>query len=524
MARNQQPSWVSDLQYPAKGIGDLNDLSFKTLIGEASKWTLALKAGWYYLDQEDYFYRVETTKTYTSLASGAQTLTGTGGYNLGWGPVLISDGTDQYSPVGSNLSLANALSWTASGSDGLYYATIPTTQTLVGVRDLTNIPMAAVKSISHLTNTKLYYFNPTTRRLYVLSSGSPANTYFADLLIPQHTILQRELVWVTDGVVRLKNYPAINTTIYRGTTSSVVGTVTGAWEPDLGEEGDWLVATYYLDKSYALISNTQAAVYSTAVNNVTVRNEGSSPASDRIVYPTNDTDNKIDFNPINPDSYGPGYLIVTDETLTAPTMKSIVIKADKTSFCSDWSEQVNVRIQALDINDLPIPQKEITVVHNATQLNTFDTSMTSKQGEILMRLSHSATITVSASGDGVSGTLTITAQDEDDILDADFISDGRVSLVVKADKDSKDNYVSYCNAHQLDGIPKAVTIYVRAKKGTSFFYQDQDYKKTLELTTAITPLSPTATSTYFGVLPAKGDFINATITNGQSKIIEVVDA
>lgn len=523
MARNQQPSWVSDLQYPAKGIGDLNDLSFKKLVGEASKWTLSIKSGWFYLEDEDFFYRLEGSRTYTSLPASAQSLTSTAGYNIGWGPILVSNGTDSYSPVGTHLSPANAITWTASGSNGLYYYNIPSYQTLVAVRDLTNIPMVAVKSLSTLTHTKLYYLDTTLNRVYVLSSSSPDNNLFLDLLVQNHSILNRELVWVTDGLVHLSNYPAKNTTIYRGTTSSAVGTVTGAFEPDLGSEGEWLVATYYLENSYAVISNSRVDVYSSDINNVTIRNETSSPANDKIVFPANDSDKKIDFNPINPDSYGPGYLIMSSDALTPGTAKRILVKADKTSFCPDWGEEVNVRIQVLDINDLPIPQKPLYLDWVGNQENTFDTTMTSKQGEVLLRISHSSTVTVTASADGISGYVSVGAVDESDFLDSNLITDGRTSFVVLNDKDSKGNLVSYCNAHQLDGIPKTQDVTIRAKGGTSFYLNNQDYKQTMLISCTITPQHPTGISPEFGILPVKGDLLNATTTNGQSKIIEVVD-
>lgn len=522
MARNQQPSWVSNLQYPANGIGDLHDLKFTPIVGDASKWTLGLDSGWYYLNSENFYYLSEGSQVFPSQPLGVNSITISESLNPGWGPVLIEGTTYDYTPLGSYLSPAETVTWTASGNN-IYYYDLPSTSRLVQVRDLTTLPMAQVSNISLLSNPKLYAYDSSLHRVYVLSTGAPSNEFFIDTLVFNPSIQIKELLWIEDSQVNLTFLPASDITLTRGTSSTAFATATGSLTPGFGIDGDWVLATYYHDYSYVVQDETTVVTYAPVIDNVTVRWEQASPTSKQLVVPANDPSNKLDLNPINPNSYGPGYLLLTNETLQPPAAKSITVKTNKQKFVPDWGEEVNVSIRVYDINGLPIPGKSLTIVHNGVQENTFDTSMTNKQGEVYLRLSGSSTLTIAASSDLVIDSTLVEALEGSSLVTSDLISDGRASLVVTNDLDARGNLISYASASQLDGIPKSSNINIRAKKSSSIFYEEQEYKRVASIPTFITSKNPGGISPSFGIIPDKGDKLNATTTNGQSKIIEVTD-
>ena len=142
------PDWLEKTGYPCNGVGDLEDLFFKTKTTQTDKWLGFVTPGWfYYENQENYKYIEQGTQTLTAATSG--TITAVTSYRPSWGPVLLTGSL--YGPYVQHHNIYEPgiqETWTQVVSTQIFYCDLASNQYLVGLRDLNNTKFGRVSSLS----------------------------------------------------------------------------------------------------------------------------------------------------------------------------------------------------------------------------------------------------------------------------------------------------------------------------------------------------------------------------------------
>ena len=134
--------WKSVAGYPAAGVGDLDDLKLDIITGAYGSWFAYIRPGWFYsngLEQYSYVSK-QTISATVSAVSGL--ISAPISYHPTWGPVFVSEGSLVYTEHHNCFQPGLVPSWSRVGTSNTFVTNVPTGQVVLGVRDLTNIPLA----------------------------------------------------------------------------------------------------------------------------------------------------------------------------------------------------------------------------------------------------------------------------------------------------------------------------------------------------------------------------------------------
>lgn len=531
MARNIWSSWLDKIDYPAPGVGDLNDLEFSTHVAEDGKWIGFINTGWYYhADKEQYHYVIRGSQT-VNATTASGTVTHSLSFRPSWGPVLLDGLNYQYSEHHNSFQPGTTLSWTLMGS-GVYYSTIATGCVLVGMRDLTNLPLGSVAGSGELISEKFYWYNDTSRRVYVKPKVTSPIDIYADLLYQTPRLRVREIVVQTDDGVSPSYKTVEELYIIRGlqsyyTTGPATGFIT---HPLTGVvTGDWIVMDYNVPWSYILTSHNQLQYYTSRATGdvITISYETSIPD---IVPPASlalPVTGHLNLNPLFEDAYRTGYLFHTTTALPGSSIwdvAQILVEVDKDEICYSWNETIKVFGLVLDNNGLPIPWMpvNITASSNATNLVQTPTINSSDgRGEVHCLFTCSSalpTFTVAVWVSGVTGTASANVHSFATQVPSSVYTDGLVTLVVSSDQTSRRYFQTFVNSTFLDGIPKPGSISLFTELASEFEVDATRSTKTTSFDT-IQDQSSISAIKKIGYLPQPKDKIVGFCEGGQSKII-----
>lgn len=546
MAQSYFPTWLTGIDFPADGVGDLRDLQHTIEVGEGGMWVSTLKPGWMYFNgSEGYQYGVAGRSTFTVTTSGRSVLTGPSTYNPSWGPVLVYTNN----PTGGvyvqhhNCFLpAQYCSWTSTGSS-VWTTTIAVTGVVVGVRNLTQVPMTEVSSSGFLLNENYYIYDRGARTVSVRSAADPSGTVFVDQLVSNPVLRYCEVVIAESGTVSLSYKYADNVTLSRGRDQqTIAGTSTGdiVFTVD-ANDGDWIRADYYIPYSYCLYDHRTIHLYTDGVSgdSLTVTYETSLPTVlPAVTLTTPPITGVLNFNPCLPNAYRSGYLFYAEPGSGYSDMwrpATLKLTADKDHYCPSWDEIVGVSILVTDKNGLPIPYYPYTLILStgASAISELPGSgMVDAKGEARLRISGSGSVVVSVVVSGLQASATITGYTPQQYISSTNFLHGIVNVVVTETLDPENRYVSYANSQYLDAIPRgtgsANPIKVRSLLNSEFQAQESGdlkvYTKQIPLVTTQSAGNLPAVSKAFGYKPQKQDTLIGTYrTVGYSTRIHTRD-
>jgi len=548
MANNNWPFWLDTVSYPAPGVGDLQDLSFKLGVGEGGQWIGFINTGWYYADRlEQYHYSLVGTQTIAAAAGSGQA-TESISFRPSWGPILLTgSASGQYTQHHNTFQPGQSLSWTALAS-GVYYATVPASTIVVGCRDLTLLPLGAVSGTGSLISEKFYYYDYPGKVLYIKPKSTSPINIFVDYLELKPRLKFREIV-VQDTGVLYPSYQGIeNISIQRGYQSqTLTGPVTGYITHSLSgvQDGDWVVLEYYVQKSYVVYDHQTVKYYTTASSGDTVRINYETSLPDIIPSMTvaKPRAEVFNLNPLFSNAYRTGYLYHANMSTPASsywTVDTVQATLDKDWVCAAWSEMFKATILVTDIQGLPIPYYPVTVslTTGASAIGRVPASSvgtTDGRGEIHFLVSvptSISTLRLDVISGVVTGSVTGSILSPLTTLPSSVFYGGTTEIYVSKDITPRRYWRVYAKNSYLDGIPKpASTIILRSEKSSAFEYKTA-------LTTQITTIQALIginnldciagldLSEQVGYLPQPGDRLAGYTTGdtpSQSKIWSTED-
>jgi hypothetical protein len=423
------------------------------------------------------------------------------------------------------------------------------------VRDLTTIPLALENSQAEVQDPKSYFYNSSTGDVYVYSTEAATGvTRFLDLMNYSPRLRIREvLTEVGTGLVYTSYKNIKSAVLYRGRASETIGdSTTGALNHSLtASKGDWIVAEYYINKSFILSNHNKLYAY-TGVSSgatLTVDYEGSSPE-----YPATAVQNSpvsgavFQFNPLFSDAFRVGYLYHTTET-TSGTPTSISLDIDKDAVTGAWREMFKATIKVTDKDGLPIPQTTVSLTHNLAATGTtalMPTALTStassytvktdNRGEIHWLLtpgtvSSSGTLILTATAGSTFASGSVLNLPVSGTLTSSHYNQGIINVVQSNLRTSKGYSKLYASPHYLDGIPKPAPNGLNISTEKSSALQSQDLSRTENITFGqATVIVPSLISNPFriaglteeiGVGVAGTDRMFATAGGGQSPLVTI---
>lgn len=86
--RQNWPNWLEDIEYPAPGVGDLEDLKLSLGVGQDGRWLGFVNPGWYYHNNSEQYNYVKVGSIVAVAASSSGSLTEAISFRPTWGPVL----------------------------------------------------------------------------------------------------------------------------------------------------------------------------------------------------------------------------------------------------------------------------------------------------------------------------------------------------------------------------------------------------------------------------------------------------
>lgn len=535
MSRNIWPSWLTRLQYPFSGIGDLDDLKFSVNVAEDGKWIGFVNTGWFYhATKEQYKYVIKGSVT-VAAAAGTGQVTESISFRPSWGPILL-DGADgkQYSEHHNSFSPGETLTWASLGYGGLYYSTIATGAILVGMRDLTNLALGSVTGSGDVISEKFYWYDDSSRRVHIKPKNTSNINIFADILYEIPRLRMRELVIQDDNGVRPSYKIVEQLYIRRGLQNSYVqGPVSGfITNPLTGVvKGDWVTLDYYVPWSYVVTDHQHVQFYTSRTTGdvITVSYETSIPDIIPPATLTKPATGKINLNPLYSDSYRSGYLFHCTTSTPGTSIwvaDKIIVELDKKEVCSSWNETIKVSALVLDINGLPIPWYPIHITTNSsggiTELvRTPSGGTTDGRGEFHGLYTCSVGLGVFSIGvwtTGVTGFASADVFNSQTVLPSSLYEDGFAGVIISSEQTSRRYFKGYTNSMFLDGIPRADNISLVAELASEFEIDGTLYTKTASLSTIQDQTSVSAIK-QFGYLPQPKDRLAVFSEDGQSKII-----
>lgn len=479
------PTWLENIGYPETGVGDLDDLRFKLAVGNAGLWVGHVNPGWYYHDnKEQYHYVVRGVQTFTASGSGSQNATIS--FRPSWGPLLLSGiGStgltleETYRQHHNAYSPGITLSWSSAGTGGIYVATAPSSSIIVGMRDLSTLPLGNVVASGLVTGERLFHYDIASNKVFIRPPDPATITIYADLLYRTQILRMRELVVQRDSLVK-PSYKCIeDVQIKRGDqtdTTSVTGfqstsdafahAITGT------VDGDWLVLDYLISKSYTLIDHDTFEFYvggvsgSTFEDTVSAFFETSIPDTLPPVTITNSITGTLDFNPLDYQGHRAGYVYHANPVSAWSAYwkpDALELQAEKEEICGTWNELCKFTFILRDQNGLTIPWNDVTfgVFGGSAVVSLPGTGQTDAKGEIhviaeaIPLVGDSAVLTVSGTVGALSATASVLVLQATAMIDSQRWWEGTPHTII-SNQPSKDGGLrGFSYAAELDGIPRS---------------------------------------------------------------------
>lgn len=527
-------------------------MKFSTGVGEGGKWIGFVNTGWYYHAYlEQYNYVLHGTQSATGVAGTLNTATANISYRPAWGPVLITgSGSAQYTIHNNGYQPAKTQTWISAGN-GYYYVAIPSSAIVVGMRDLTILPLGQVSASGYLISDKLFWVDrrdtdPSLHRVWIKpKTTNPDNYYFIDYLYPFPTLKMREVV-VQEPAGVLPSYQGIDSLVVsRGNqTQTLSSYVSGYATHSLSgvSVGDWITLEYWIRKSYVLQDHQTIKFYTTATSGdvVTIHYETSVPDLIPPIAISAPRTEILNFNPLYSDAYRAGYLFHATPSQQVSAywrIGSVSVNLEKEVVCAEWREHVKGTALVLDKQGLPVPWYPITMSFSAlaTSVARYPSSTvgtTDGRGEVHF-IMQPATGTTWFFATATAGTYSSTATcwvrtQRLKIPRATFFA-GHVNLFVSREFTPRRFYRTYMNHVMLDGIPrKSASITLKSKLASIFEYNKTLSNNYITVPTKVGPGNSNAiagldSKLQVGYLPQPNDRLVAytTVPAAQSKILEV---
>jgi hypothetical protein len=474
------PKWLKDVDYQETGIGDLNDLKLSVEPGDGGRWLGFVDSGWYYHSGlEQYKYNDRGSLLFNAPA-GTGLVQEPVSFRPSWGPVLVfGDGEYPYTEHHNVFHPAVPLTWSQYSGD-VYVADVPSGSILVGVRNLTTIPLGRVDSTSSLISDRYYHYDRRNSKVYCRStSGAPS--VYCDLLLSKPTIRFRELVVVSKGALRPSYRDIELVEAHRGGliktySDPVTGEVLPA--PSGLRDGDWVVLEYYIKRSFVVLDHRTIHTYTTALSGQTV--EVSYERSVPGLIPSACLANglEINFNPLFKDYLGSGYLFHCPNLPPSGwwTPGRITCAVDKKVCCFDWGESATVLIQVWDRSGTPAPAVSgtIQVLRFGTPVSsgTFETDYA---GNCVLPLTAQASgthvVVVQSHAMTASATVEFSPQESIVPLGLD-LGEGRVQIALKG-RARDGRYILSVSPVRLDGLPTTQWLAMFSDSGAVFEVKDK---------------------------------------------------
>lgn len=544
MSRNYYKNWLTTLNYPRSGVGDLRDLKFSAGVGDNGRWLGFVNTGWYYYDnKEQYHYIIKGSATVTG-AVGSGTINNSISFRPSWGPVLIDGENYQYTELHECFSPGNTLSWSiAAFGDGIYQATIPTGAILVGMLNDTNLPMGGVAGSADLFSESLFWYDYVNRTVYIKPDNPSDIKAWANILYSTPRLRVREQVIETDAGVKASYRLIENYSVIRGSqTFSSSGQASGWITHTLSglSNGDWVILEYNVPYSYIVEDHDTVKYYTS--NTVTgdvmaVSWETSIPYVIPPISLTKALSGQLQLNPIFSDSHRAGYVFHSTTASAASSLwvpTKLQIDLNRTEVCAEWGQSVKATILLLDSAGLPVPWHKVTVSLTAGSTALFyapSASSVDGRGEMhLMAVPGTglSTITVGVSAQTVSGLLTTSAsaivRTAAQTMPLSSFMAGAIHMHIDNEITSRRFLRSYINSTFLDGIPRADTITLSTRKATEIEVDGTVYGQTATINTLQSESNVCAIKEV-GILPQKNEELVAyNSQSGQSIIKELEDS
>jgi hypothetical protein len=454
----------------------------------------------------------------------------------------------QYTQHHNCFSPGNSLSWT-SLNGSIYYASLPASSLLVGMRDLTTLPMGSVSSTGFIVNNKLYFYDYIGNKVYARPDDVNNINFYADIVYQKPSLRFRELVVLEDSGL-LPSYRNIeNIDIIRGNQIynycySVSGYLTN---PVTGiTNGDWVVLEYNISKSFILTDHQTLQYYigyskNPLGDNFIINYETSIPDSLPSISLASPT-NLFNLNPIFKDAYRAGYLhhaLPVSGYSSYWTYKKLLLSSDKLETCSDWNESFTVSLTLLDKNNLPLPQYPVTLTYTPITTSLFiypiPTSTTSTSALITSHLTTDnrgevnavlknigyGLATISAFAGTLSGNVLLNSLPASSFINLNKFLGGQVNLVLTKDSTSRSSILGAVSTNDLDGIPSVGNVTLYSKYSSEFNDLGSPpivSTGSLNLTTQINTFNIGGIK-KFGYTPQPNDKLLGLSSTGQSDIL-----
>lgn len=545
--RDLWPQWIEEVGFPASGVGDLQDLKLNLRVGNSGRWIGLVNTGWFYHENlEQYNYALRgSQQTSASAASGV--LTASLSYRPSWGPVMISSlqpGSAflPYVQHANSFAPATPLSWSVVDSTlGIYAATVPVSAIVVGMRNLTNLPMGAVAASGYVISENLYSYDVANRKIYIKPKDPASITIWADLLYSYPRLKMREVVIETEDGVKASYNNITNVTVSRGNQSYTHATDVGSGyiTHTLSglHNGDWVVLDYFIKNSFIVVDHQTIHYYTSPTSGDTIRVDFETSIPDVIPALTLSAtgasyNGDLNLNPVFADSHRAGYLFHSWPTTPASglwSVSSISIGIDKLIFNRYWNEPLRVSVLCVGDNGLPVPWAPITVsiTSGCTALiQTPASTYTDGRGEyhaIIMPASGTSLFTIQVTSGTASATKSATGLTTDIVRPARLYRDGHVVTVITDQRSQRGYWQGYVNRTFLDGIPYAGSaIILNSLKASPIEVGNTINLRSAQISTTQDHLNICAIKS-FGYLPQPGDQLAGRAERGQSQIIETED-
>lgn len=394
MPQNPWPEWLSSLGFPADGVGDLQDLKFHTGVGDNGRWVGFINPGWYYhLGVEQYNYVLRGQQILAATA-GSGVTTHDVSFRPAWGPVLLTGtGSAAYSQHHNSLQPACSAVWASAAAGALLSTTIPASTLVIGVRDLTTTPLAAMNGSGSLIGNKTYWYDKPNSKLYIKHPGSTTPNVFLDLMEFTPRLRVRELVVQKADTVRPTAQVVEALKIIRGyQLQHMAGPVSGALTHTLTNvnDGDWVVLEYNIPGSYCMRDHRTIHYWTSLTSGdvVYVHHETSVPDLVPNFRLTTPSSGFLNLNPMFSDSVRAGY--IAHGHLTSPlssywTVGEVYVGADVQEVCGTINMPVKFLGMVLDKQGLPLPYCPTLLTYTSgcsAVIKTPSTDTTDGRGEI----------------------------------------------------------------------------------------------------------------------------------------------
>lgn len=488
MANSYGPTWLTTTGAPAPGVGDLQDLQFKLGVGEGGQWIGFINTGWYYADLlEQYNYALVGTLSVTAAAGSGQS-TESVSFRPSWGPVVITGlASGQYTQHHNTFQPGQTTTWTSLGS-GYYYATVPASTIVVGVRDLTILPLGSVSGTGSIISEKFFYYDYPGQRVYIKPKSTSPTNVFLDYLELRPRLRFREIV-IQDGSVLYPSYQGIeNIQIIRGyQTQTVAGPSSGFLTHTLTgvADGDWVVLEYSISKSYCLLDHRTVQYFTTTASGDTLRINYETSLPDIVpgLVLNKPRAELANWNPLFSNAYRTGYLYHANMSTPASSywsINTVHTRLDKDWVCSQWGEMFKATVLVTDPQGLPVPYYplSISLTTGASALGRVPSAAmgcTDGRGEVHFMVACPTSVTLlqvvaicaTVSG-SVSGSVLLAAT----ALPSSVFWGGSTEVYVSKDLTPRRYWRTYAKNTFLDGIPRAITsLYLKSEKASAFEYK-----------------------------------------------------